>query len=264
MPRRFTEAEARRIFARAAEHQRADAPDDGLTLAELQEIGRAAGLSETAISAAVSDVRAGVPDDPVVTFLGVPSETRWSRVLPVEVTDAAWERMVAEIRRTFKQQGNPSQIGRVREWTGGFSSSGSDGLRVALEPTDRGTLVLVEQTLRSNVRGMRGVAMGGLGIGVLSALLPLLSGEAGLWLLPVMLLSVFALTVVASALVLRSMSNKTERNVDRLLDRFELIARDAAATSAATPCEPCIDAALLDVPAPADETPGRDARRARS
>lgn len=265
MPRRFSEAEARRIFARAAEHQRADAPDDGLSLAELHEIGQAAGLDAAAIAAAVADVQAGVPDEPVTTFLGVRSSQTWSRVLPVDVTDAAWERMVAELRRTFKHQGNPSQIGRVREWTGGLLGNGTDGLRVALEPTEGGTRIVAEQTLRSNVTGLRALSGLTLAIPALTALLPLLSGKAEFWLIPLLILCLFAVIVALTAGLLRAAASKTERNVERLMDRFDLIARDAAPAPASSPAEGRLDAALLDAAAPSpDAAQDPAARRTRS
>lgn len=229
MPHRFSEDDARRIFARAAERQRVDAPEEGLTLAELQEIGLAAGLDPTNVAAAVAEIQAGGGHAPGPSFAGIPSEWRRVRVLPVAVTDAAWERMVADLRRTFKQTGTPSQIGRVREWTASLSGHGSaDGLRFALEPTDAGTRVTAEIVYRDSVRALRGLSWAFPMVAALTGLLPLLSGRAELWILPVVLAVIFAAVVGGVAASFRVASGRKQRDLDALLDRFDVIARDTA------------------------------------
>ena len=55
MARTFTEAEAQRVFARVAERQRAQAPaDGGLTLEDLEDAARAAGLDPSLVASAAA------------------------------------------------------------------------------------------------------------------------------------------------------------------------------------------------------------------
>lgn len=257
MPRRYSEADTRRVFARAAEMHRADAPDDGLTLAELQEIGRAAGLDPAHVAAAVAGLDAPADARDGASFLGVPAVRRWTRVLPLPVSDPAWEAIVADLRRTFKQPGVPSQIGRVREWTAA-RSYGSDGLRVALEPTEGGTRATVEHVLAENVSGLRVISASTLAVPAVMTLFPLISGEAKMWMLPAMMLVVFALVSVLVAGILHSQTRKTARLAERVLDRMDLAVRDAG--SDVRPAAATLDPSHLDDPV-GDAAPGRAERR---
>ena len=276
MPDRFTEDEARQVFARAAERQRAAEPAaEGLSLAELQEVGQAAGLDPAHVAAAVAEVRGGAGSvAPPATFLGVDVEPRASRVLPGPVTDEVWEQMVARLRRTFGSKGTPTDVGRVREWTNGPRSN----LLVTVEPTDAGARVTMRTSKASAAAQYRVLFGLFAAMAVLFSVLGVAMGdwaEAGY----AVFVGAFVVAAVAIPLLGRQSQARWARRrrgqFDGLLDQFELLARDAAPpeTAPVAPPRPAPDAGRdgagrLDVgalDAPPDPDAGRPAqRRART
>ena len=263
MPDRFSEEEAQRIFARAAERQHADAArPPGLSRAELEEIGRAAGLDPRHVAAAVDEVRAGAPAEPTATFLGVDVEPRATRVLPGPVTDETWEQMVARLRRTFKSKGTPTDVGRHREWTSGPGSN----LHVVVEPVDGGTRVTLETSKAQESRGMWTFPIVGVLLIGLFLAIGVAEGDAAdpaLWAF----LAFWAVFGVAGALVPRVLFDRwaarRRRQFDALLDQFELVVRETTpveATADAVPeVPPALDLdALADPPAEAREPRRRE------
>lgn len=226
MADRFTESEARRIFAEAA--RAADprgAPADGLTLDELQEIGRAAGIDPAAVAAAaatVRDVAAGVP-----VWHGVPLATRRTRVVPGVLDDDAWADAVAGLRREFKFQGVAERLGRRRTWTHAVGeSTQAVVVQVTAEPADGGTRLTVE----SGAGGERGAArVLGAGFTALAAgfvVLGLAQGNGASGVLFGAILAAFAVALyglIRWSAVARS--RREPARYDAVLDRLALLAR---------------------------------------
>ena len=266
MPDRFSEDEARRIFARAAERQQAAEPaSEGLSLAELQEVGRAAGLDPSHVAAAVAEVRGGVvsPDAPPATFLGVDVEPRASRVLPAEVTDDVWGQMVGRLRPTFKTIGVTSEVGAVREWQGTNERGGLSNLCMTAEPAEGGTLVTLQTSKAGNSSQYRAI-FGVFGaMAVFFAVLGTLQGGAGdpaFWVF----IGAFVASAVGFPLLGRQSyarwSVRRQDQFDALLDQFELLARDAAPPERRPAHEAEDGAGRLDLGAP-DAPPEPDADR---
>ena len=132
--RRYTEEEIAMIFQVAAEgpttpaHQLARV--DGLTLADLQAIGREVGISPDAVAQAAQklEVRQGAISR---TFLGLPIGVERRVALRRRLTDEEWERLVVQLREVFKARGRTRSDGSLREWTNG-------NLYVFMEPTPNG------------------------------------------------------------------------------------------------------------------------------
>lgn len=268
MPRRFSEEEAERVFARAAERQHAHAaPPDGLTLAELQQIGREAGLDPAHVSAAVAETDALGAVAPSATYLGVPLEPRASRLLVGEVYDETWEQMVNRLRRTFRSKGAPVELGRVREWSSGLQSN----LHVSLEPAEGGTLLTLETSKAETARGLASLPASA---GVFVVLLSLLFGfgdfDLTVWIVPLLLVLGTAVAVVAGRQSLAAWSEKRQAQFDALLDQFELVHRKASVPQTASEAAPPEDLGgagrldLDDLPEPdADRTARRRTRAGR-
>lgn len=234
--RRYSEAELHAIFERAAERQeearRAEAASRGaLTLAELQEIGAASGIDPAHVAAAAAELHRAPPDD-VDTFLGAPTEVEVTRLLPGGVSDEAWAQMVAEVRRTFDEDGSIGQIGRMREWTASARPAGNNGettMRLTLEPiAGGGTRATLRQSVREVTKGFGiAAAINGV-IGVLFAVLLVFGATPELWIPAVILCGMaFAFAGVTRGW-LGHWAPKQEEKFDGVLDRLELIARDAS------------------------------------
>ena len=115
----YSEDEAHAIFARAARKQEAARQADeragsGLTLAELKEVGTAAGIEPDLIESAARSLAVGTEPG---LFLGVPERVHASRTLPAPVGDASWAALVDALRLSYGHEGRIEQIGPRRTWT---------------------------------------------------------------------------------------------------------------------------------------------------
>lgn len=237
MPQRFSEDEARRIFARAAERQHAEqSRPEGLSLEELQEIGRAAGLDPAHVAAAVAEVRHALPARASATLWGVDLEPRVIRVLPGTITDEVWAQMVGRVRPTFKTIGVTSTVGRVREWNGTNSQGGLSNLRMTADPVEDGTRVVLETSRAGEAGQWKGIwaVSGGLGL-VLVMLLLVGDSDPGLWLMSALLLVLGAAMPIASRAGFRRWAEKRQDQFEDLLDEFERIMPVAEAGAAPAP-----------------------------
>ena len=246
MAERFSEDEARRIFARAAERQGAAAPDaDGLTLDELRAIGEASGIDPEHVAAAVAEIRAPAPE-PASPLLGVPPRVHRARVVPGALTGAAWAEIVGDLRDTFRQTGTATDLGDAREWT--TSTYGRDGLRFTARPADGGTRLAIELDQRDGHKAYRTV---GLAFGALTAVLTLLPFVLAVpdgWPFGLAVGACLALSLAIPWWMTRGQVRHAERAFGPLLDRAELAARRGARP-----------ASLSDVASAGDAAPSGDA-----
>jgi hypothetical protein len=157
--RRFNEAEVAAIFERATEAQQTGQRQlpsgEGMTLAQLQEIGREVGISpEQVAHAANAMAKVGQPTER--RFLGLPIGVGRTVELNRRLTDDEWERLVVDLRETFEARGNVKSEGSLRQWTNG-------NLQALLEPTATGHRVRLK-TVKGDARSMIVVGLGMLGV----------------------------------------------------------------------------------------------------
>jgi hypothetical protein len=134
--RRYQDEEIRAIFGAAAEARefagRTSASANGLTLTELQQIGREVGIPAEKIAAAARALdHTQVAVIPRRTFLGVPIGVGRSVDLARAPTDREWGLLVSELRQAFGARGKVESQGDLREWWNG-------NLHACIEPTDTG------------------------------------------------------------------------------------------------------------------------------
>ncbi|HXE84117.1 MAG TPA: hypothetical protein VN513_12380 [Gemmatimonadales bacterium] len=151
--RRYSDKEIAAIFRAATEGPVAglqpDVPrDEGLTLSDLQTIGREVGIAPDAIAGAARalDVHRGTGR----TFLGLPIGVARTVNLHRRLTDDEWERLVVQLREVFDARGSTRSDGSLRQWTNG-------NLQVLLEPTESGH--------RLRFRTTHGAAQTAIGVG---------------------------------------------------------------------------------------------------
>jgi hypothetical protein len=132
--RRFSEDEVAEIFESAATARTgpggALSRTEGLTLSELQAIGREVGMAPERIAeaAAALDIRR---ESARRSDFGMPVSVRRVVDLPRAPTDREWEMLVADLRETFNAKGRESSRGEIREWNNG-------NLHAYVEPTATG------------------------------------------------------------------------------------------------------------------------------
>jgi len=132
--RRFDEDEVRKILDRAARPEApgtaASAGDrEGMTLAQLQEIGAEVGIDPARIAAAADAVtrRPTAPPPVPQRILGVPRSVARTVSIPRALDEDEWTRLVVDLRQTFGAQGRISGQGTLRSWNNG-------NLRIDVEP----------------------------------------------------------------------------------------------------------------------------------
>ena len=160
--RRYTDTEIAAIFRAATEGPQPptqEVPrDEGLTLTDLQTIGREVGIAPDAVAQAAHalDVRVGARSR---TFLGLPIGVSRTVNLNRSLSNEEWERLVVQLREVFNARGVTRSDGSLRQWTNG-------NLQVLLEPTETGHRLRFG-TLHGGATSMIGaglVALGGAGI----------------------------------------------------------------------------------------------------
>jgi len=170
--RRYSEEEVAAIFERAAEAQQAVRrqlpPGEGMTIADLQAIGREVGIpAELVDQAARSMDQQGKPA--TRTLFGLPIGVGRTVDLGRKITDEEWERLVVDLRETFDARGTVRQDGSLRQWTNG-------NLQALLEPTPTGHRLRLK-TVMGGSRSLMSVGMAMIAGSATVVLLSALSGN---------------------------------------------------------------------------------------
>jgi hypothetical protein len=164
--RRYNDDEIAEIFQKASEGPQGASlqrgGEEGMSLAELQAIGREVGIAPEAVDRAAKslDVR---PRAGTRTFLGLPLGVERTIDLGRRLTEEEWERLVVELREVFRARGVVSSSGSFRQWTNG-------NLQALLEPTVTGhrlRLLTTKGNLRMSI--LTGAAMVCIGVGTMMA-----------------------------------------------------------------------------------------------
>jgi hypothetical protein len=169
--RRYGEDEVAAIFQRAAEAQqtarRQLPPGEGMTLAELQAIGREVGIPPELVAQAARSVdAAGSPASR--RLLGFPIGVGCTVELDRHLSESEWERLVLDLRETFDARGRVSAQGRFRQWTNG-------NLQALVEPTPTGDRLRLK-TVNGSARSLMNTGLAGIGVAAVVLLVSQLGG----------------------------------------------------------------------------------------
>jgi hypothetical protein len=170
--RRYQEDEVAEIFeaASAPAVSRADAPSStGLTLAELQAIGREVGIAPERIAEAASTLQRSHLSIPPRRELGMPMSAAHIIELPRALTDREWALVVADLRETFQARGKESSQGDTRQWS-------NSNLHAFVEPTRTGYRLRLG-TIKGDAVALNRMGGFGIAMGFIVGLTPLLSGS---------------------------------------------------------------------------------------
>ena len=134
MERRYTEQEIASIFKQASEAQEAALQrtgGDGLTLAEIEAIGREAGIKPEFIARAAASVDRKVSTPAPDTALGLPVSVGKTVDLAGDFSDEDWQQLVTDLHDVMEVTGRVSENGRMRIWE-------YDHMEVVVEPVAKG------------------------------------------------------------------------------------------------------------------------------
>ncbi len=175
-PRRYSDDEVESIFAEATRSVQPAAPRrteaEGLTLADLHEIGREIGVDEAAITHAAAALEVRGEPQPRRRFLGFPVGVGRTADLPGPLSDREWERLVVDLRDTFNARGNLRREGSLREWWNG-------NLHALVEPTPTGQRIRL-RTTSSRIQSLLTVGIASFAIAFMVGAILLLTGQATL------------------------------------------------------------------------------------
>lgn len=166
--RRYTDDEVAEIFRRAtAEPPPRHAGSEGMSLVQLQEIGREVGLAPETVASAARSLDTPAPTAPE-TLLGLPIGVRYAVELDRRLSDDEWDQLVVAARDTFAARGVLRTDGAFRQWT-------NSNLQMLLEPSTGGHRLRF-QTLNGHARRMILAGTGLLGVVVVVTGVTVVSG----------------------------------------------------------------------------------------
>lgn len=217
--RRYDEEETAAIFARASEASPSEprqlAAKAGWTLAELQAIGREAGLAPDEVASAARALDR--PPQPLPPrLLGIPIGVGRTVQLDRRMTDPEWDRLVVLLRDTFDARGQLRVDGSLRQWTNG-------NLQVLVEPTASGDRIRL-RTRNASAQSFLTIGVTVLAVTGLTALIGLVRGTLGApgeisGMIP--LVGMGIASVVTGWLRLRSWAPTRLQQMDDIAQRLE-------------------------------------------
>ncbi|HMC56994.1 MAG TPA: hypothetical protein VKH19_17570, partial [Gemmatimonadaceae bacterium] len=217
--RRYSDEEVSRIFERAAEAQQqarkqltpGESPD-GMTLSQLQEIGKEVGIAPELIAQAAKSVALPIRETSR-KFLGLPIGVGRTLDLERKLTDDEWDRLVVDLRETFDAKGTIRHEGSFRQWTNG-------NLQALLEPTPTGQRLRLK-TFKSDAMGS---IIGGAGMVAASAIgltsMLLQGAQGGAFGSMSLIGAVGAMLFAAGALRLPSWARLRQRQMEDVAERL--------------------------------------------
>jgi hypothetical protein len=241
--RKFNDEEVALIIKRAAElqqtEQAAGEPSSALTLSDVEQIAKEAGIDPLLIRRAALSLDSPSTVSRPSIWAGAPTRLVFERVVDGEVSPELFETLVDEIRRSLGDNGVPSVLGRSLAWTSSFRGGRPRGvgrqIDVNIVPRGGVTSIRVEEELRNLAGGLFGGLVGGGGggstgisIGVGMEVFHSAAAAGLIWV--TVAASFYAL---ARTLFVRQ-SAKRERELASLIERLE---EEVAASIAAKPAQ---------------------------
>jgi hypothetical protein len=219
--RRYNDDEIAEIFQKAAEGPQGasvqSAGAEGMTLAELQDIGREVGISPEAVDRAARSLEIR-PSAGVRSLLGLPIGVERTIALDRRLTDAEWERLVVEMREVFGARGSVSANGSFRQWTNG-------NLQALLEPTANGHRLRLS-TVKGNARMSLAAGAVMIGVSAVMAVNAAAAGQLGQVVPIASMLSLLGVGMVASTVLrLPSWARLRGRQMEAITTRLALETR---------------------------------------
>ena len=220
--RRYREDEVRRIFGLATRQGGNEpvpvADPQGITLADMQSIGREVGLEPDAVARAAAALDAKGSAAPRGKSLGMPIEVGHTVQLSRALTDTEWEQLVAELRSTFRARGKVATLGTSREWSNG-------NLHACVEPTESGYRLRMG-TRKGDAAGLNALGATGVAAGaVVFASLALSGGLQTGFFAPWLISAAGVGAIVANFVRLPRWASQREEQMEHIAARIKSIVK---------------------------------------
>ena len=227
--RRYQADEVDEIIKRASELEAANPTQSGaMTIGGVEAIAAEVGIAPGLVRSAASSVAPiGTSNDVLLieapkrnAFIGGPTRLLVQRLVPGELRESDFSRLVDEIRRAFQNVGYVSQLGRSMTWSMSRGSAGRRDVDVAIVVGDGNTRIVIEETLSQLIGGIFGGLGGGLGGGgtgpVVGTVMALHAPAA----LPIVLPLWFAGVFVLARTSFQRLARRRERALEQAADRL--------------------------------------------
>jgi hypothetical protein len=215
--RRFNEAEVAAIFERATTAQQNTpvplASSEGMSLADIQAIGKEVGIAPELLADAAKAVARGGKES-ARRFLGFPIGVARTVELDRNLTENEWERLVADLRETFDARGKVRSEGGLKQWTNG-------NLQALLEPTTAGQRLRL-RTLKGSSLAAINMGIGMVAIAGITFFVTAIRGapDAGLYSSLVTLAAMGAAAVGFGALQVPRWARERRRQMQEIAERL--------------------------------------------
>lgn len=241
--RLYDEEEVGRILKRATElHQEEPSralQRGGLSLGELQDIAREAGIDPQHLRRAALELDSGGEErsfwDKVAgDQLTLAQET----VLPGELDDDGFERVVVVIQQEAREHGQASLLGRTLMWQAETASK-TRTIQVVVSSREGETRIRVEERLHQLASGVLAGTTTGVGVGVGVGMgVPLAQFMGSVALGVAFPVGMIGLTYIGAREIYRTIARKRRAMGVKMLDRVVAEATDAIADARAAESEP--------------------------
>ena len=225
--RRYTDDEVAEIIQAASapgvprEEPADPASPKGLTLSELQEIGREVGIPPDRIAQAAIALDHRQPPLPRRTDFGMPVSASHIVEIPRPLTDREWSLVLADLRETFRAWGNEDTRGETRMWW-------NNNLHAIVEPTRDGYRLRLG-TLKADGFAMNRVGMVAIAMSLVVAFA--VGGNTAGWPGMLAIGSVGAGALAFNALRLPRWARLRERQMQEVAERTLALLGPAASSA---------------------------------
>jgi len=223
-PRLYGEKEVDQLLKRATELQ-AELPSrsaatGGLSLSELEEIAVEAGIDPRRLRQAAMELESGDMGTEAWTWLsGERLSLVREAIIPGEIPESGWERVVTVVRQNTHEHGQPSLLGHTLTWQGETASK-MRSILVVVSARDGETHVRIEERLHQTAAGLFGGIIGGVGGGLgLGAGLPMGIAAGSALLTALFPLGIIGLSYMGAKEIYRAVVKRRRTAVSELMDR---------------------------------------------
>lgn len=231
LPRLYDEKEVTRLLKRATELQREESrypvQSGGLSLVDLESIAGEAGIDPRYLRRAAAELDTGPGATLGSRLAGESTTLSMETVLPGELPDFGFERLVSVIQLVSREHGQPSLLGRSLTWQGETANK-TRSLQVVVSVRRGETHIRVEERLQQLAGMVFGVSLGAVGTTVgLAVGLPVAIEVLGSGLLAVGFpLGAMAISFLGGREIYRRLVGRRRGVLAELTDQ---LAREAAA-----------------------------------
>lgn len=269
MSRIFSKDDAEKIFAMAAQRQQSDEMEaaSGLSLEDLEEAGRAAGIDPDYIRAAAADMMRPSRAPIQRTFLGVPVEMRQTSLIKTPIDSLTWNEIVRQAQRIFGKEGQSTETSLVREWAS-MPKENQLPIRIIAEAEGDGTRITIERKTwpRAIGFGMGAVVNIAMGLLIIATSLASFSGD-GDWIVGSILLGFGLLVGLGAGIGLKMTGKKQATQFEEMLQCIDQVVadtRDHRDLALASRAEPSAKLAIEDLDDDIEHAQVARAKRSRT